>query len=205
MEESYKVDIVRADDVSALSGFSCGVKSMDDFIHDRKNGLAKFIKLRLSNLWIVFEAGKAVAFFALSKDALMLNSDDRRVIESDKEKSAALVTPEDEDKFWDKDKYPAIEIDYFAVCAERRERKGDHLGTYLINQIAQRAVRDEFSATLFLTVDALDTKGYSAVQFYKNCDFEFSEVAQNKYNYDMMFGSQPTTRRMYKLIIPVEE
>ncbi len=98
------LDIRRADDTSALFDFKCGVKSMDDFIHDPKEGLAKFIKLRLSNLWIVFEGEKAVAFFALSKDALMLNSEDRRTIERDKEKAAALAAPEDADKLWEKEK-----------------------------------------------------------------------------------------------------
>ena len=178
---------------------------MDKFIHDRENGLAKFIKLRLSNLWIVYEDETPVAFFALSKDALTLNSEDRRNIERDKEKSAVIAAPEDADKFWDKEKYPAIEIDYFAVCEERRRLSDDHLGTYLINVIAQRAVRDIFSATMFLTVEALDTVEYSAVKFYRNCDFEFSEVAQNKYSYDVMYGNRPTTRRMYKLIIPIDE
>ena len=57
---------------------------------------------------------------------------------------------------------------------------------------------------MFLTVEALDTKEYSAVKFYQNCDFEFSDVAQNKYNFEAMYGHQPTTRRMYKLIIPIE-
>ena len=199
------LDIRRADDTSALFDFKCGVKSMDDFIHDHENGLAKFIKLRLSNLWIVFENEKAVAFFALSKDALMLNSDDRRIIESDKNKSAALVAPEDADKLWEKEKYPAIEIDYLAVCKEKREEPEDHLGTAIIQKIAQFAAADKLSATMFLTVEALDTKEYSAVEFYRNCDFEFSEMAQNKYNYETtMFGNQPTTRRMYKLIIPIE-
>lgn len=61
------LDIRRADDTSALFDFKCGVKSMDDFIHDPKDGLAKFIKLRLSNLWIVFEGEKAVAFLPLVK------------------------------------------------------------------------------------------------------------------------------------------
>ena len=198
------LDIRRADDTSALFDFKCGVKSMDDFIHDHENGLAKFIKLRLSNLWIVFENEKAVAFFALSKDALMLNSDDRRIIESDKNKSAALVAPEDADKLWEKEKYPAIEIDYLAVCKEKREEPEDHLGTAIIQKIAQFAAADKLSATMFLTVEALDTKEYSAVEFYRNCDFEFSEMAQNKYNYETtMFGNQPTTRRMYKLIIPI--
>lgn len=199
------LDIRRADDTSALFDFKCGVKSMDDFIHDPKDGLAKFIKLRLSNLWIVFEGEKAVAFFALSKDALMLNSEDRRTIERDKEKATALAAPEDADKLWEKEKYPAIEIDYLAVCKEKREEPEDHLGTAIIQKIAQFAAADKLSATMFLTVEALDTKEYSAVKFYRNCDFEFSDVAQNKYNYESMYGYQPTTRRMYKLIIPIGE
>lgn len=199
-----KIDIRRADDTSALFDFRCGVQSMDDFIHDSENGLAKFIKLRLSNLWIVFEADKAVAFFALSKDALILNHSDRQTIERDKEKANALATPEDADKLWEKEKYPAIEIDYLAVCKEKREEAGEHLGTAIIQKIAQFAANDKLSATMFLTVEALDTKEYSAVEFYRNCDFEFSEVAQNKYNYELMYGNQPTTRRMYKLIIPFE-
>lgn len=41
------LDIRRADDISPLLSFKCGVKSMDDFIHDHENGLAKFIMLRL--------------------------------------------------------------------------------------------------------------------------------------------------------------
>jgi len=36
------------------------------------------------------------------------------------------------------------------------------------------------------------------------CSFECSDVVQNKYNYDSMFGNQPTTRRMYKIILPIE-
>lgn len=199
-----RIDIRRADDTSALFDFQCGVQSMDDFIHDPDNGLAKFIKLRLSNLWIVFEKDKAVAFFALSKDALILNHSDRQTIERDKEKANALAAPEDADKLWEKEKYPAIEIDYLAVCKEKREEAGDHLGTAIIQKIAQFAANDKLSATMFLTVEALDTKEYSAVEFYRNCDFEFSEVAQNKYNYELMYGNQPTTRRMYKLIIPFE-
>ena len=195
------LDIRRADDTSALFDFQCGVKSMDDFIHDQANGLAKFIKLRLSKLWIVYENEKAVAFFALSKDALMLNSDDWRTIEHDKEKSAALGL----------DLSGAIniflrqiEIDYLAVCKEKREEPSEHLGTAILQKIAQFAAADKLSATMFLTVEALDTKEYSAVEFYRNCDFEFSEVAQNKYNYEVMFGNRPTTRRMYKLIIPID-
>ena len=206
MEKKYNIRIERAADTSALSNFWCGVKSMDDFIHDKDNGLDKFIKLRLSNLWIVFEQETAVAFFALSKDALMLNSEDRRNMEHKEQNASILPSDSDDaDKFWDKEKYPAFEIDYLAVCKEKRENPNDHLGTYIIEEICRMAEADIFSATMFLTVEALDTKEYSAVNFYCNCDFEFSEVAQNKYNYETAYGNHPTTRRMYKLIIPIEE
>lgn len=204
MEKSYNLDIVRADDTSALSNFTCGVPSMDNFIHDHEQGLAKFIKLRLSNLWIVREEGKTVAFFALSKDALVLNNEDRRNLESKEINNAVLPSSADADKFWDKEKYPAIEIDYLAVCKEMRDNPDNHLGTYLIEEICKMADADIFSSTLFLTVEALDTKEYSAVKFYKKCGFQFSDVAQNKYIYDTTFGNQPTTKRMYKIILPLD-
>ena len=204
MEKKYNYDIVRADDTSALTAFYCGVTSMDNFIHDQENGLAKFIRLRLSNLWIVIENGKAVAFFALSKDALVLNNEDRQNIERKEINAVALPVPDDADKFWDKEKFPAFEIDYLAVCNDKRSNSDEHLGTFIVEEICRMADADIFSATLFLTVEALDTKEYSAVDFYKKCGFQFSDVAQNKYNYEVMFGNQPTTRRMFKLIIPVD-
>lgn len=191
--------IKRADDISALFDFKCGVKSMDDFIHDEENGLSKFISYKLSTLWLVYESEKVVAFFALSKDALVLNGDDMRTIVRDGRKAEALPD-QNEDKFWEQEKYPAIEIDYLAVCKEKREEPGEHLGTALIAKIAQFASEDRLSATLFLTVDALDTPEYSAVKFYRSCDFEFSEVNRVQNFNKMRYGEQPTTQRMYKVL-----
>lgn len=203
MDKKYNFRIVRAADTTALSDFWCGVPSMDDFIHDKANGLAKFIQMGLSNLWIVFEESKVVAFFALSKDALMLNGDDIRTIGRDAEKSAALPD-KDEDKFWEREKYPALEIDYLAVCKEKRDNLNEHIGAYIIEEICRMARRDFFSATLFLTVEALDTRDYSAVEFYRKCDFEFSEVGRIRNYNKMRYGEQPTTQRMYRIVIPLE-
>lgn len=201
MEKKYSFKIVRAADTTALSDFRCGVQSMDAFIHDKVNGLAKFIQMGLSNLWIVFEGSKAVAFFALSKDALMLNGDDIHTIGNDEKKSAALPD-QDEDKFWEREKYPALEIDYLAVCKEKRDNPNEHIGAYIIEEICRMARADFFSATLFLTVEALDTKDYSAVKFYRKCDFEFSEVGRIQNYNKMRYGEQPTTQRMYRVVIP---
>lgn len=191
--------IKRADDTSALFDFKCGVKSMDDFIHDKVNGLDKFISYKISTLWLVYEDDKVVAFFALSKDALVLTGDDIRTIGGDERKSAALPS-RNEDKFWERAKFPAVEIDYLAVCKEKRDDPEEHLGRALIAKIEELVRNDKLSATLFLTVEALDTREYSAVEFYRKCDFEFSEKGKIL-NYDRIrYGEQPTTQRMYKVI-----
>lgn len=56
---SDKWSIKRADDISALFNFRCGVKAMDDFIHDKEKGLAKYIELKLSKLMSCFQAWKS--------------------------------------------------------------------------------------------------------------------------------------------------
>lgn len=152
--------------------FKCGIEPIDKFIEDKKNGLDKFIKLHLSNLWIVFEDNEAVALFALSKDAIVLNSEDIHNIENDNQDVSSFVSPDDEEKFWEKERFPAIEIDYLAV---RKDKRNANIGTLIINAISERAATDELSATIFLTVEAYDTKEYSAVNFYKKCNFEFSD------------------------------
>lgn len=193
-----RYEFKRVDDVSALSCFRCGVKSMDDFIHDSVNGLPKFVRLGLSKLWLVCNDGRVVAFFSLSKDSLVLNSEDQRSIEA-ADGLTWIADDNDFDKFWDKEKYPAVEIDYLAVSEEMR---GNQIGSLIIAAIADKALHDNLSSTLFLTVEALHTNEYSAVEFYRKCGFEFSDVAQNKYNFDAIYNTMPLTRRMYKILIP---
>lgn len=196
-----EIYIKRANNTSALSNFSCGVKSMDDFIHNEFYGLPKFIEYGLSNLWIVYENTKVVAFFSLSKDTLILSSEDIRQMSNDGAMSSVLP-PQDEDKFWEQEKYPAIEIDYLAVSERLRKNPEYHLGTFIIEFIAKRAIEDQLSATMFLTVDALDTKDYSATDFYKKCGFEYSEHGLVKNQNKIINGEEPTTKRMYRLLIP---
>jgi len=190
----------RAFDINALTDFNCGVKALDDFIHDRKKGLEKLISLRLSNLWIVFndleDSSEVIGFFALSKDALILNNMDLKNLRTESKEE------DDEEQFWDQEKYSAIEIDYIAIQEKYRNH---HIGSDIINLIADRAANDPLSATLFLTVEALDTKEYSAVPFYRQCNFLPSELAKNKQIYNQIHqGIMPTTQRMYKLILPLQ-
>ena len=72
--------------------------------------------------------------------------------------------------------YPALEITYFAIDKNYR---GQGLGRELIDVIVDRAKTQDVAACLFLTVNALHTKEYSAVGFYEKCKFaKLSPVPQ---------------------------
>ena len=57
---------------------------------------------------------------------------------------------------------------YIAV---RQDLRGGNIGGDLVNEIAEWAKRQDMAGCLFLTVNALHTKEYSAVRFYEKCKF----------------------------------
>ena len=178
----------RVDNVASLSNFNCGYTPIDSFIHDKEKGLERYVTSGLTALWVVKAEELPVAFFALSKASLILNSFDNQVLQRDGVKI-------DQDIFDTKDSYPAVEIDYLAVD-ENWRNKG--LGEHIISKIYEQCLKDRLSATMFITVEAIDTGGYSAVGFYKKCGFKESEYAINKRLSNFNFtGSQSLTKRMY--------
>ena len=67
-------------------------------------------------------------------------------------------------------------IKYFTIDKNYR---GQGLGRELIEVIVDRAKTQDVAACLFLTVNALHTKEYSAVAFYEKCKFaKLSPVPQ---------------------------
>ena len=106
-----QIIIKRGDSVSPLLNFRCGVSVMDDFIHDRENGLQKVMQLNFINVWFVYISDELIAFFALSKDKLVLNSEDKHMMELDNESTLPL-----DEVFWEQGKYSSIEISYLLCC-----------------------------------------------------------------------------------------
>lgn len=191
MTQNHKIIFERVENASSLSSFYCGLKQMDDFIHDLKGGLNLYVELGLTNLWTVKIGVDVVAIFALSKSVLTLNSDDRRYLAGDGLKM-------DEAIFENKDNFPAIEIDYLAVSEKHRERK---IGSFILNEIAMKACSDQLSATMFITVEALVIPGvYSAVEFYKKNSFQDSEHGVIRDLVKQRNGEICTTKRMYRLL-----
>ena len=78
------------------------------------------------------------------------------------------LTNDYKDIFFSKPHYPALEITYLAVN-EKYGRQG--LGRIVVEVILEKAQNQDLAGCQFLTVEALHTKGYSAVGFYEKCGF----------------------------------
>lgn len=177
--------IENVDNTEMLSDFHCGIPSMDDFIHKKRNGLNDFVIHGLTSLWIIREADQVIGFFALSKSALILNSIDVREIEG---------SGSEKDIFELRESFPAIKIDYLAVSIDH---KSNRLGSEILSIIREGAIRDKFSASMFIIVEALDTPDYSAVGFYRKNFFRESEYGLVKKQSKRIYGERIDTSLMY--------
>ena len=187
-----KMIIKRGDIKSSLLSFSCGVSEMDEFIHDSENVLQNMMQLNLINVWFVYLSNELIAFFALSKDKLVLNSEDKYMIKKD----SKSTLPSDK-YFWDQDKFSSIEISYLAVSINHQK---NGYGRALLAKIESIVKEDKLTPTLFLTVDALVLTNHDASLFYKKCGFKLSEYEKLKSCPDDTSPEKASTVRMYKII-----
>ena len=174
MDCHFKVE--RLSDFSVLDSFECGVAQMDNFIHgnlkycDANHYCSTFVVRDIINDTIA-------ALFSLSLDSVNLNPDDFEDLSVGAAGTDDLAVDETfRSTFEEKYSYPALEITYFAIDKNYR---GQGLGRELIEVIVDRAKTQDVAACLFLTVNALHTKEYSAVGFYEKCKFaKLSPVPQ---------------------------
>lgn len=174
-------------DLKELSSFCCGIPQMDHFIH---NGFAESVRNAYCKPYVVRNAAnEVVAMFALSFDALRLDSDDIEDLQNGwTDTSVPQPTEEYATTYWSKVQYPALEIAYLAVSEKYRDQ---HIGKYIIEQIASLARTQDLAGCQFLTVGAYVTKEYSAVGFYRKCHFAQAEP----------FAMHDTLRMYYNLLM----
>lgn len=157
------IHIRKLQDVAELNGFSCGVAQMDRFV---KDGFQNCVDSHLCVPYGCYDDdGRVVAFFALSFDALDLDDDDKEDLRIAHETPSL---PPGYDLFWEKSRYPALEITYLAV-EKSFQRKG--IGYAIFDAIVTKARTQTLAGCQFITVNALHTKEYSAVDFYYKCKF----------------------------------
>ena len=170
-------------DASVLADFYSGVKSMDEFIHNR---LSVFLRVYKDSRFYVLrnEDGLVLAMCVLSSGQLFLDEDckdDLRI------KFPDIDEREDLKEYWQGGLFPSIEINYLAV---NQDYQGKHIGSKIIDTISKFKDDDFYNHPLFISVDALCTKEYSAVGFYDRCRFLASEYMNMKLD----------TLRMYRTI-----
>lgn len=141
---------------------------MDNFIHDYLSACS--ICHFCATYYVRFKPkGDVIALFSLSNDSVDLAEDD---FDDMRTGTAGTGFPVVDagflERFENKCTYPAIEITYLAVSKKYQRLK---IGSTLVNFIANLARNLKVSGCVFLTVNALQTKEYSAVPFYQNNHF----------------------------------
>ncbi len=157
-------------DFHCLSDFHSGIETMDTFIH---GDFQLSVENHYCSAYSVKHHDEIIAIFALSFDSLDLDIDDKENLETlSHETNKPNIDWNYQDTFYSKPRYPALDIAYLAV---KKEWQRQHIGKFLISQIAEKARTQSFAGCQFLTVESLATRDYSAVGFYENCGFLPSE------------------------------
>ena len=165
-----------ADEYDSLMSFESGNAQMDDFIHDY---LAACSRSHFCVTYYVrlVPKGDIVALFSLSNDSIDLSEedfDDMRIGAAGTE--MPFIEHSFRARFEQKCTYPSLEITYLAVSKEYQRLK---IGSALIDFIANMARTQNVSGCVFLTVNALHTSTYTAVDFYgKNHFAKLTAVPQ---------------------------
>lgn len=168
MEKETELLIEQAEEYESLKTFESGNVQMDNFIHDYLTACSK------SHFCVTYYVrlepkGEVIALFSLSNDSIDLGEDDfddMRIGAAGTE--LPVVDADFRERFEQKCTYPALEITYLAVSKKYQHLK---IGTTLVKFIANIARTQNVSGCVFLSVNALVTKEYSAVPFYEKNHF----------------------------------
>jgi len=166
-----KLTIEKTKDSSLLSDFSCGIESIDDFIHSE---LQSYVDMGNCQLFIVRENGVIVAMYCLDN----LNLHISEVTKSKMREGVKPMPQKDlgpDDFYWLKPFFDSVEITYLAVD---KSKQHSHIGSFIVEYILNEIAADNNNVCDFVAVRALKCNGYSAVPFYRKCGFYAAEEEQ---------------------------
>ena len=154
----------RIADASILSHFSCGIDSMDEFIHKE---LQEYIWMGSCQMYIIREGEEIVAMYCLDQHNLCLSE-----VVKNKMKEGTKPSPQNiqdiDNSYWFKPFFDAVEITYLAVSVNRQRQ---HIGSFIIESIMNQVAHNPDIHSDFVTVRALKHSDYTAVPFYRSCGF----------------------------------
>lgn len=154
----------RVTDASILSNFSCGIDSMDDFIHSE---LQDYLWMGSCQMYVIRDGEDIVAMYCLDQHNLCLSEVVKEKMQ-DGTKPSPQDAPDADSPYWFKPFFDAVEITYLAVSSERQHQ---HIGSFIVERIMEQVAQNPDIHCDFVTVRALKHDDYTAVPFYRNCGF----------------------------------
>ena len=155
-------------DTILLANFSCGIESIDDFIHSE---LQDYVNMGGCEMVVVREDEQIVAMYCT--DSLNLHISEAakdKMIEG--AKPMPTNAPEPDDFYWLKPFYDAVEITYLAVD---KNKQHNHIGSFIVEHIISEIAENKSANCDFVAVRALKCHDYTAVPFYSKCGFFAAE------------------------------
>lgn len=155
-----KLQFVEQKTSELLADFCCGVKEMDEFIHE---SLDFAILQHPCRLFVVKdELGEAVAMFVICEGHLIDCND---IFEDKPCYGEPFAVLDEKGRLATRVRYSTLEIEYLAVKEKLRNK---HIGKVVVQSLIDLAKRQKSN---FITVDAYFNDTYSAVPFYEKVGF----------------------------------
>ncbi len=162
-EQLTQLSFERATSIAALHSFSCGQATVDRIIQELEDHLPT------NDLYLVKEGEDVVALFCLQKDnhALFLSDATRDKMRCGIKPMPSVPLNEYLNTFASKE---------LSLLAVRKDYQRRRLGSFIIEMVMEKLVREKEENCEFLIVKALCEEDYSAVPFYEKCGFFPSQV-----------------------------
>lgn len=155
-----KLQFVEQKTSELLADFCCGIKEMDEFIHE---SLDTAIQQHPCRLFVVKnDYGNVVAMFVICEGHLIDCND---IFEDKPCYGEPFAVLDDRGRLATRVRYSTLEIEYLAVKEDLRNM---HIGKVIIQNLVDLARRQKSD---FITVDAYFNETYSAVPFYEKVGF----------------------------------
>lgn len=160
-----KLIFKRTHNASVLLNFSCGISSMDNFIHTE---LQDYLNMGNCEMYVVYLNYMIVGMFCLDNGTVVFSDNAKNNMIGGIKPKPDTASKDKDDYYWWKSSYEAKEITYLAISLNFQHQ---HIGLYIIESIIDKISKDKTFNGDYIVVRALNEENYSAIPFYKKCGF----------------------------------
>lgn len=164
-QKKRKLIFERTTDASVLSNFSCGILSMDRFIHSE---LQDYISMGSCEMYIVSYDSTIIGMFCLDNSTITFSEEAKNNMREGNKPKPINTSKNEDSYYWWKTSYEAKEITYLAISKDYQHH---HIGSFIKESIVDKISKDKLFNGDYIIVRALNEENYTAIPFYKKCGF----------------------------------